>query len=168
MSSNIDLVLTSLRRIIRAADIQSKKLTKTAGLTAPQLLLMQAIANNSDNTTPSNLAKQISLSQATVTSIIQRLEARELITRVRSNSDKRYVWLHLTDKGQTLLDAAPTPLQENFIKKFSSLEDWEQNMILASLQRLALMMDAETLDASPYLEVGALDREGEAQELESK
>ncbi len=118
MSNNIDLVLTSLRRIIRAADIQSKKLTKTAGLTAPQLLLMQAIANNSDNTTPSNMAKQISLSQATVTSIIQRLEARQLITRVRSKTDKRYVWLHLTDKGQTLLDAAPTPLQENFIRKF--------------------------------------------------
>lgn len=159
--SNINQVLSSLRRIIRAADIHSKQLTKTAGLTSPQLLLMQAIANNPENSTLGNLAKQISLSQATVTSIIDRLESRNLVYRVRSEADKRFIRLHLTDQGKQALLQAPTPLQESFVKKFSSLEEWEQHMILASLQRLAQMMDAQQLDASPFLDVGPLDRSAE-------
>ena len=154
-------VLIALRRIIRAADIHSKKLTKTAGLTSPQLLLLQAIANNSTNATPGNLAKEISLSQATVTSIIDRLEGRGLVTRVRSETDKRFIWLHLTETGKALLEQAPTPLQASFVSKFSKLDDWEQHMILASLQRLAQMMDADQLDASPFLDVGSLDRPDE-------
>lgn len=151
-------VLSSLRRVIRATDIHSKQLTKTVGLTSPQLLLLQAIKASSENSTIGNLAKKISLSQATVTSIIDRLEGRNLVTRQRSKTDKRYIWLYLTKDGEQVLARAPTPLQEHFVQKFSKLDDWEQNMILSSLQRLAKMMDASDLDASPFLEVGALDR----------
>lgn len=157
--ANIHEVLTALRRVIRAADIHSKHLTKTVGLTAPQLLLMQAIQNSTEDSTIGKLAKQISLSQATVTSIIDRLESRNLVTRTRSETDKRYIWLHLTEQGEITLKLAPTPLQEHFVARFIKLEDWEQTMILASLQRLASMMDANEIDASPFLDVGALDRE---------
>lgn len=156
--ADIHEVLSSLRRVIRAADIHSKQLTKTVGLTSPQLLLLQAIKNTAENSTIGNLAKKISLSQATVTSIIDRLESRNLVTRKRSQTDKRYIWLYLTDEGEKVLSRAPTPLQEHFVQRFSKLDDWEQNMILSSLQRLALMMDATELDASPFLDVGALDR----------
>lgn len=157
--ADIREVLTALRRVIRAADIHSKHLTKTAGLTSPQLLLMQAIENSAEDSTIGKLAKQISLSQATVTCIIGRLETRDLVTRKRSTTDKRYVWLHLTDKGKQTLRNAPTPLQEHFVAKYQNLNQWEQNMILSSLQRLADMMDANEIDAAPFLEVGALDRE---------
>lgn len=159
--ADIHEVLSSLRRVIRAADIHSKQLTKTVGLTSPQLLLLQAIKNTAENSTIGNLAKKISLSQATVTNIIDRLEARSLVTRKRSQTDKRYVWLYLTSEGEKVLDRAPTPLQEHFVQRFGKLDDWEQNMILSSLQRLALMMDASELDASPFLDVGALDRTAE-------
>lgn len=155
--SNIEDVLSCLRRVIRAADIHSKKLTKTAGLTSPQLLLMQAISNTEDPTIGA-IAKKISLSQATATNIVTRLEARGFLTRERSQVDKRYVFLHLTAKGEHAIETAPTPLQENFVKRFGGLEDWEQSMIIASLQRLATMMDAEEIDASPFLEIGDLDR----------
>lgn len=154
-------VLTALRRVIRAADIHSKRLTKTVGLTSPQLMLMQAIRNNKEDSTIGALANQISLSQATVNNIVGRLESRGLIIRTRSEVDKRFVWLHLTEEGEKVLDQAPIPLQEQFVERFRKLESWEQNMILSSVQRLAAMMDADQIDASPFLDVGALDRTGE-------
>ena len=154
-------VLTALRRVIRAADIHSKRLTKTVGLTSPQLMLMQAISNNKEDCTIGALANQISLSQATVNNIVGRLESRGLIIRTRSEVDKRFVWLHLTEEGEKVLDQAPIPLQEQFVERFRKLESWEQNMILSSVQRLAAMMDADQIDASPFLDVGALDRTGE-------
>ncbi len=159
--NNIQDVLIALRRLIRAADIHSKRLVKTAGLTAPQLLLMQGIRDSGDATI-GELAKQINLSQATVTTIIDRMENRELVYRKRSQVDKRKVYVYLTPKGDELLDNAPTPLQQTFVTQYLQLEPWEQNMILSSLQRVAKMMDAEGIDASPVLDIGALDRKGEA------
>jgi DNA-binding MarR family transcriptional regulator len=149
-------VLISLRRVIRATDLHSKQLVKTTGLTAPQLLLLQAIRDNSD-VTIGEVAKKISLSQATVTTILDRLEKRELVKRVRSTTDKRRVHVYLTDKADEILKDAPAPLQEQFSEQFNNLELWEQTMIISSLQRIAQMMDAEHIDASPVLDVGALD-----------
>lgn len=157
LMDKIEEVLITLRRLIRATDLHSKQLVKTAGLTAPQLLLLQAIREQGQVTIGA-LAKEISLSQATVTTILDRLEKRGLVYRERSLEDKRKVHAHLTDKGAEIIRDAPTPLQEHFVKQFRDLREWEQSMIISSLQRVALMMDAEHIDASPVLDVGDLDR----------
>jgi len=153
---SLNQVLISLRRVIRATDLHSKQLVKTTGLTAPQILLLQAIRDNGD-VTIGEVEKKISLSQATVTTILDRLEKRELVKRVRSTKDKRRVHVYLTDKASEILKDAPVPLQEQFSEQFNELELWEQTMIISSLQRIAQMMDAEDIDASPVLDVGALD-----------
>ncbi|WP_237055804.1 MarR family winged helix-turn-helix transcriptional regulator [Microbulbifer sediminum] len=153
----IEEVLITLRRLIRATDLHSKQLVKTAGLTAPQLLLLQAIREKGQVTIGA-LAKEISLSQATVTTILDRLEKRGLVYRERSSEDKRKVHAYLTDKGMDFIRDAPTPLQEHFVRQFRDLREWEQSMIISSLQRVALMMDAEHIDASPVLDIGDLDR----------
>ena len=155
--SNIDEVLVSLRRVIRATDLHSKYLAKTSGLTAPQILLLQSIRDKGQ-VTIGELAKDISLSQATVTTIMDRLEKRDLVYRERSDQDKRKVHAYLTDAGIETLKAAPTPLQEHFTRQFGDLQNWEQTMIIASLQRVAQMMDAQHIDASPVLDIGTIDR----------
>ncbi len=150
-------VLTSLRRVIRATDLHSRHLSKTAGVTAPQILIMQAISSTK-GVTLGEIASAVSLSQATVSSILDRLEKRELISRERSTVDKRRVHAYLTDQGLQVLRDAPLPLQEQFARQFADLQDWEQSMITSALQRVACMMDADHIDASPILDVGTLDR----------
>lgn len=156
--TNYDEVLVALRRVIRATDLHSKRLSKSAGLTAPQLLIMRTI-RDLGQVTIGTIADKVSLSQATVTTILDRLELRKLVYRVRSTQDKRKVHAHLTEAGGEILARAPNPLQEDFIKKYQALAEWEQTMILASLQRVANMMDADHIDASPVLDVGPVLRE---------
>ena len=159
MSSNGNVseqVLNTLRQIIRAIDIQSKYLSKNYGLTGPQLVAMREIALE-PYITIGALAKRVSLSQATVTTIIDRLEARELVVRYRSEADKRKVILQVTEKGQELLAANPTFLQEEFVQKFEALEDWEQTLILSSIQRLSVMMRAPEVEKHPELSAEPLD-----------
>ncbi|MEM6982889.1 MAG: MarR family transcriptional regulator [Pseudomonadota bacterium] len=151
-----DELLVSLRKVIRAIDLHSKQLNKTAGLTGPQLLIMQEEVSQTDGITASRIAQNVNLSPATVTNILDRIESKNLVTRVRSQMDKRRVSLYLTEQGKELLEKAPQPLQEHFIEKFSALAEWEQSLLLSSMQRIAAMMDADKLDASPLLEVGAL------------
>ena len=157
----LDQVLTSLRRVIRATDLHSKRLAKETGLTAPQILLLQAI-RRLEGAAIGQLANEVSLSQATVTTILDRLEKRGYIERARSTVDKRKVHVHLTDMGIEVLRDAPTPLQEHFARQFNDLQEWEQTMLITALQRVAHMMDAGHIDASPVLDVGTLDRSSES------
>jgi DNA-binding MarR family transcriptional regulator len=124
---------------------------------------MQAISNT-EGVTLGDIATSVSLSQATVSSILDRLEKRGLICRKRSTVDKRRIHAYLTDQGLQVLRDAPLPLQEQFSRQFVDLQEWEQNMIISALQRVAQMMDAEHIDASPILDVGTLDRPGESVE----
>jgi len=151
--SKTDDVLVAMRRVIRATYLHSRHLVKTSGLTAPQILVLQAI-NEHQPVTIGQIAGHVSLSQATVTTIIDRLSVKELVYRERSSHDRRKVHAFLTEKGCAVLEQAPRPLQDKFAERFDALDDWEQSMILASLQRVATMMDAQDLDAAPLLDVG--------------
>lgn len=150
-------VLRSIRRITRAIDLHSKKIVKKTGLTAPQLIVLQSLRKNG-RAKPSDIARDILLSQATVTSIVDRLEKAHLVTRVRDTCDRRVVTVVLEDKGRQYLKEAPELLQDGFLREFRKLADWERTQLISTLQRIAAMMDAEDLDAAPILDIGEIKR----------
>ncbi len=141
-------VLISIRQIIRAIDLRSKKLNRDFGLTSPQLLLLRSV-DESGKQTIRQLSKQANMSQATATSILDRLEARGLIVRTRDIVDKRKVHAKLTEQGKILLAQAPQLLHQDVIEQLESLAPWEQTLLLSSLQRLSQMMN--TQDDQPTL-----------------
>lgn len=148
-------LLIALRRVIRAVDLRSKQLSKDVGITGPQLLVLQNIQRQ-PGIMVKEIADNINLSPATITNILDRLEARELANRIRSTEDKRKVGVYLSEKGQQAVESAPRPLQDHFVERFSQLAEWEQSQMIATMQRIAAMMDAEQIDASPVLAVGTL------------
>lgn len=154
-------VLIALRRIIRAIDIHSRRLSKDFGLTGPQLLLLNEMAADG-RMLIGELARKAHLSQATVTIIIDRLEDRCLVGRERDERDKRRVWVSLTEKGKRVLAEGPQLLQDTFLANFGSLDLEERQSILAALQSTALMMDAGNLPASPILSVEPLPEPGKS------
>jgi len=132
-------VLASIRKIIRASDIYSSKLRQLSGLTSAQLLLIRAIENN-PSASLGQLANEISLSQATTSTILKRLEASGYIYRTRSDSDRRKSQVFLTERGASALSRAPKPLDQGFLDRFTCLKPYEQTAIVSSLQRVADMM----------------------------
>ncbi|MCP5380933.1 MAG: MarR family transcriptional regulator [Kordiimonadaceae bacterium] len=151
--SEYDDIIISIRRITRAIDLQSKKLLKESGLTAPQLVVMTEM-RKTGKVSPTVIARNVALSQATITSIIDRLEKSDLVRRERSEKDRRNIMVCLTEKGKLKLEEAPELLQAGFLREYGKLEVWEKTMLISSLQRIATMMDAEDIDASPILDVG--------------
>ncbi len=127
-----------------------------SGLTGPQLLALQVIGRQGELNV-GDLARRINLSQGTVTTILDRLEKRGLVVRTRSTTDKRRVVVSLSEIGSEALASAPTLLQEHFLDAFSRLGDWEQNLILSSLQRVAEMMEAYKMEAAPSLDTDELN-----------
>jgi DNA-binding MarR family transcriptional regulator len=136
-------------------DLRSRQLEKSVGLTVPQLIVLKELAE-AGGLPIGLIAKRVSLSQATVTTIVDRLEHRGAITRQRAESDRRKVYVQLTPVGSELIEKSPTILQEEFLEAFEDLELWEQSQMLATLQRVASMMNAQKIPAQPLLTVDPL------------
>lgn len=115
-------------------------------------MVLRAIESLGD-VTVKRISDDVSLSQATVTTILNRLQDRGLIERVRSQIDKRVVNARLTEIGRDTLHTSPPLLHEQFIGRFEALDEWEKTQMLSTLQRVATMMDAESLDAAPMLDI---------------
>lgn len=150
-----EAALIALRQILRATEISSRALAKSSGLSPSQLILLQVLSKSRIET-PSSLAKQVSLSQATLTTLLDKLVKLGLITRRKDEVDKRRVLIEITDKGTEVLDTTPSSLQMRFEDRFANLESWEQSFLVAALERIAGMLDAEDLDAAPVLDVGKI------------
>ncbi len=150
--------LVVLRRILRATENRARALSRVSGITASQLLLLQTLADEVE-CTAGTIASRLGITQATTTSLVHKLEAKGLVVKQRGHVDRRQVWLSLSDSGRTTLEKAPDDLQEVFRQRFDKLQDWEQMMLVASLERIATMLDAEEIDAAPVLDIGELDRE---------
>jgi len=149
-------VLASLRRIIRAIDLHYRALVQKYGLTGPQLVVLKELVDSSPQTV-SRLASAVSLSQATVTGILDRLERKGMIERTRDSNDKRRVIVSPTPAAEEALAGAPPLLQEHFTKAFDRLPEWERTQILSSLQRIVALMEADDVEAGPILITGPLD-----------
>jgi len=149
-----DRVIAALRRIVRAIDLHSCHLVERFGVTGPQLIALQELARLGQ-VPVGVLARNVHVSHPTMTGILDRLEKRGLVQRTRDTRDRRRTTATPTAEGLKLLDDAPSPLQDRFRSEFSKLEEWEQTHMLATLQRVAAMMDAEALEAAPVLTTGA-------------
>ncbi|MGH0029643.1 MAG: MarR family winged helix-turn-helix transcriptional regulator [Myxococcota bacterium] len=150
-----DEIVSALRRIVRAIDLHSRRMVDECGLTGPQIVVLRE-ASRLSGSSISALARAANLGQPTVSGILDRLEAQGLVRRKRSKEDRRSVFVAVTPKGARVLKNAPSLLQDRFRSELSRLEEWERTQILALLQRLGSMMDAEAIDAAPMLETGTL------------
>ncbi|MEJ8570217.1 MarR family transcriptional regulator [Microbaculum marinum] len=135
-------VMKSIRRIVRAIDMRSKKVSRETGLTIPQIVILQAIRDLGEVTTVA-LSRHADLSAATTVTVLDKLEARGLVTRRRSAVDRRIVHTALTEKGAQVLSDAPPLFNKAFRKGFAELSAAEQETIVAAFEAVADLIDPE-------------------------
>ncbi|MBN2054505.1 MarR family transcriptional regulator [bacterium] len=149
-------ILESLRRIIRAVDLHSKRLAAACNITGPQLICLMVISRHGRITT-TGLARAVHLSASTVVGIVDRLAAKGLVVRARDTIDRRVVFVGATNAGEELLRQAPSPIQETFRTALHRLPSDAQETMAVVLERVVRLMEAQAIPAAPILEPGALD-----------
>jgi DNA-binding MarR family transcriptional regulator len=143
-------IIRSLRRIIRAVGLYSRELLRRRNLTTSQLATLRQLGRHGA-LSAGDLARGISVSQATVTGIVDRLERRGLVTRSRDSEDRRRVVIDLTDPGRQAVASSPPPLHERFMVRLAELPEDERREIDRMLRRIVEMMEAEKVEAAPVL-----------------
>jgi DNA-binding MarR family transcriptional regulator len=136
---DIRRVQKALRRMMRASDMQSRALSKAAGLTSAQLVILRGVFELGEVTTTA-LSAYADLSPATVVTILEKLEERGIVTRYRSTADRRIVHTRLTAKGRKLLGSVPGPSGSRFAERFAALSETRRRRIVEAVEALADMM----------------------------
>lgn len=144
MQETIKEIIVYLRRILQGVDMYSKELEKRYHVTEPQLSCLLAL-NEADSLYPSQLSKCMFVRPSTITGILDRLERKELVRRVRSSQDRRIITIELTEKGRDLARHAPSPIHQEIIEGLAKLDETEVRQILTALQRLADLMEKKGL-----------------------
>lgn len=158
MEHRTKLALMAMRKILRTTERNSKALLQATGLTPSQLILMHVLQESGEQTA-GYVAARMGITQATTTILIQKLESLGMVERRKGDADKRQAWLSLAPKGVHILTITPDGTHSQFHREFTALQDWEQMMIVAALERVATMLGdtdqnaAAIVDSTPNLSV---------------
>lgn len=157
-----ETILRNIRRIIRALNLESKKIQKEHGLTMTQLLVLKHLRNSPEQqATQKALCESLTLSRSTVTGIIDRMEKKNLVERLPKKNDRRTNYIGLTKSSLELLNSIPDPIQERLVRNLSKATDRDQVMISESLNMLTHFLDIDNLEASPLLTNEELSENGD-------
>ncbi len=136
----LEELLIALRRINHSVELHSRSLERQYGLTTPQYIILKELVKK-ERITGSELAQVVKYSQSTVTGILDRLEKKTYISRIRCKNDRRKVIVTITDVGRELCKHASALFFVALGNEFHRLDDWEQAQIVSSIQRIASMIE---------------------------
>lgn len=138
----VEGIIDNLRRVIQVVNEHSKKVEHKTGLTGPQLWAVKIISECSPLKV-SDLARKMYLHPATVVGILDRLETRTLVERVRSKKDRRVVEVKLTEQGVQMVENSPEVAQGLFMAGLESLPERKLGKIAESLKQLVKILDSQ-------------------------
>jgi len=138
-------VIFSIRRLMQAGEMYTKELGKKYQVSAPQLYCLLTL-NDHGPLPPSQIARHILVKSSTVTGIVDRLEQKGLVQRVRNSRDRRVINIELTEKGRALARNAPPPIQRTIMDGLKRVSDGQLTEITRGLKLLTDMMDVCDLE----------------------
>lgn len=109
------------------------------GLTAAQLKVLRVICRGGD--TAVALCRQLSTHSAAMTRMLDRLERKGLIVRIRDENDRRQIRLALTDKG-VAMGSVPSTMEVAAMNELTASITSEELLRLESL--LEKILSGET------------------------
>ncbi len=130
-----------LHRILTKAQLSAFEVELLHGITAPQAGCLQAIVLQG----PLNhveLGRIVQLSTSTLTSILNRLEAKGLVTRIRSKHNGRRILVAATTLGMSWDRPRHHSDQDEQERAFAELGPPERHGIISALERLAAIFKA--------------------------
>ena len=148
-----DRITNALRRLARALDISSRKLSAETGVTSAQLSCLKTLDIEGVDTA-TEIARRVHLSPSTVVGVLDRLEDRKYITRERDGRDRRVVRVSLTKEGKELVRKTPHPVTRLLALRRDALSAADTVKIADSLEMLVAVLGADELDPTdPYGEL---------------
>jgi DNA-binding MarR family transcriptional regulator len=105
-------------------------------LTEGQLTVLELLMGR-DRMKPSDFIEFLATTPAAITTLLDRMEKAELLSRSRDEKDRRIVWVEVTDKGKAEC-LRGTEIRERFLQQYlSRISSHNQQLLVYLLGKVA-------------------------------
>jgi DNA-binding MarR family transcriptional regulator len=135
-------IIDDIRRVFYVLAGQSRKAEHETGLTGSQLSVVKML----DGSSPlmvSDLARRMYLHPATMVGLLDRLGAKGLVQRARSEKDRRVVHVFITDQGRELVRNSPEVVQGLLVKGLETLAEKKVKVISDGLEQIVNILGVQ-------------------------
>ncbi|SHJ48781.1 DNA-binding transcriptional regulator, MarR family [Dethiosulfatibacter aminovorans DSM 17477] len=143
-STNGYQIASLIREINSKLNHSIKNEFKDTGLTVPQIMVLKTLSNG-NRLKISEISKEMNLVNSTVSGIIDRLEKQDIVKRIRSEEDRRIVYIELSEKGNEIIKNHRAIINNFFNDTFGNLGNEEINTILTGLQTVKNVLDKKLI-----------------------
>ena len=138
-------IVDSIRRLVRAVYLDSQKMSKQYGLTGPQSSVLRNLVNDGSMSS-ADLSRMLYVTPANITGIIDRLEIKGLVKRIKKQGDRRVALITLTESGQQLGRSIPDPIIDLFISELGDLEPEDLKLLAGAMNQVLNLIDAKGVE----------------------
>jgi DNA-binding MarR family transcriptional regulator len=132
IKNNVEIIF---RQVCKAHSNKVNQILRKVNLHKGQPLLINFLVKE-DGIPQSNLAKELSITPATVSAMVKRMEKAGFVLRKRNTEDERVSNVYLTEKGREVsleLDSLQNEMENLVFKGFS---DEEKDLMKGFLERI--------------------------------
>lgn len=138
-------LLRTIKRVMKNAHKIMGQRFKDLNLTGPQLFVVIALIHHGKMKI-SDLSEKMSLSNSTVSGIIDRLEKQGSVKRVRSKEDRRIVYVEVTSEFKKIAEAKHEEVEKTFQSMIDIATPEEIDIINKGLDTLEEVMDRQKMN----------------------
>jgi DNA-binding MarR family transcriptional regulator len=139
-------IVQGLRRIVKALQTYSQEVRSAYGLTGPQLWALKTLEAHGPMSI-GRLATALAVHQSSASILVNRLEGRGLVRRLRGEGDQRIVNMELTPRGAALAADAPEAAQGRLLHALEAMSPREVHEIRSAVDALVGAMEATDVSA---------------------
>lgn len=133
------VIIRLFRKVMQSLDTHSRHLLKEYELTIPQVMCLYEVFEKGA-TTVAVLAENIHVTPSTLIGILDRLEEKRLVKRVRDAIDRRSVYVQITAKGHKFVTDTPYLLHNRLRGDINALPKSKQLTIAESLNTILQLL----------------------------
>ena len=94
------------------------------------------ILNRTNKEMVSRVANELNVSNSHITAVTEKLINKGFVTRSRSTSDRRVVYLEITEQGKDLVAKMEDAKKQYLQERFSTLSEEEMNIMISISKKL--------------------------------
>jgi len=141
-AEEIKKIVGSIRRFYRVVQNDGSKESKRFGLTSPQSNVLRTLYHVGPLSSV-DLSRHLYVTASNMTGLVDRLEKKELVSRVRKEGDRRVMLIILTPSGLELSKSLPDPLESKLISGLGDMPVDQVRQLNEAMEKILSLINME-------------------------
>ena len=144
----IQNIVAAFRKLNRAVYLDASRTSKEFGLTRSQSQVLKNLLTHGSMSS-ADLSRRLYMTPPNMTGIIDRLEKKGLVERIRNQGDRRIVLITLTEGGRELSKRLPDSIEKKLVTGLMDLAPDQIRMISKAMNQIVHLMEIHHIEAIP-------------------